>query len=409
MARSPLDADGAEAGPLIFLVAGEASGDNLAGRLMAALKRKTGERVRFAGVGGPAMVREGLDSLFPMGELSLMGLAEILPHLPRIRRRLRQTVAEIERLAPDAVVTVDSPEFAFRVARRIGHLGVPRVHYVAPHVWAWRPRRARKLAHCLDHLLALLPFEPRFFEGSGLPCSFVGHPVLEAGAERGDGAAFRARHGIAPDATVVSVLPGSRHTEVRRLLPVFAQAVRLLGRNRPGLTVAVATVEAVRDEVTAAVRAWPMPTIVVTEPAEKYDAFAASRAAVAKSGTVTLELALAGVPMVVCYKVSPVTAFLARRLVSVDHVALVNLLADRQVAPELLQAACTPQAIVEAVEPLLTDEAERAAQLSGFRDVVARLGGVSPAPSERAAEVVLEVIQRRNTAESRRRAAIKVP
>jgi lipid-A-disaccharide synthase len=197
---------------------------------------------------------------------------------------------------------------------------------------------------------------------------------------------------------VVSVLPGSRHTEVRRLLPVFAQAVGLLGRNRPELTVAVATVDAVRDEVAAAVRAWPMPTIVVTEPGDKYDAFAASRAAVAKSGTVTLELALAGVPMVVCYKVSPVTAFLARRLVSLRLVALVNLLSDRQVAPELLQEACTPHAIVEAVEPLLTDEAERAAQLSGFREVVGRLGGVSPAPSERAAEVVLEVIERRNAA-----------
>ena len=398
MARSALDVDGAEAGPLIFLVAGETSGDNLAGRLMAALKRKTGGRVRFAGVGGPAMAREGLDSLFPMGELSLMGLAEILPHLPRILRRLRQTVAEIERLAPDAVVTVDSPEFSFRVARRIGHLGVPRVHYVAPHVWAWRPGRARKLARCLDHLLALLPFEPRFFEGTGLPCSFVGHPVLEAGAERGDGAAFRARHGIAPDATVVSVLPGSRHTEVRRLLPVFAQAVGLLGRNRPELTVAVATVEAVRDEVATAVRAWPIPAIVVTEPEEKYDAFAASRAAVAKSGTVTLELALAGVPMVVCYKVSPVTAFLARRLVNLHHFSLVNLLADRQVAPELLQEACTPQAIVEALEPLLADEPARAAQLAGFREVVGRLGGVAPTPSERAAEVVLEVIQRHNAA-----------
>ena len=227
---------------------------------------------------------------------------------------------------------------------------------------------------------------------------FVGHPVLEAGAERGDGAAFRARHGIAPDATLVSVLPGSRHTEVRRLLPVFAQAVGLLGRNRPELTVAVATVEAVRDEVATAVRAWPIPAIVVTEPEEKYDAFAASRAAVAKSGTVTLELALAGVPMVVCYKVSPVTAFLARRLVNLHHFSLVNLLADRQVAPELLQEACTPQAIVEALEPLLADEPVRAAQLAGFREVVGRLGGVAPTPSERAAEVVLEVIQRHNAA-----------
>ncbi len=382
-----------EPGPLVFLIAGEASGDELGARLMAALKRRTGNRIRFAGVGGAAMVREGLDSLFPIGELSLMGLAEIVPHLPRLLRRLGETAAEIARLRPQAVVTIDAPEFSFRVARRIAHLGIPRLHYVAPQVWAWRAGRARKLAGTVDRLMALLPFEPPYFEDAGLACDFVGHPVIESGADRGDGAAFRTRHGIAPEATVVSVLPGSRHNEVRRLLPVFEEAVEILTRARPGLVVAVATVEAVRDEVTAAVRTWPRPGIVVTDPAEKYDAFAASRAAIAKSGTVTLELALAGVPMVVCYKVSAITAFLVRRLAKVDHAGLVNLLTDRVVAPELIQEACTPAAIAAEIAPLLDEGAARAAQLAGLEAVVQRLGGRSPAPSQRAAEVVLSVIE----------------
>ncbi|MCH8098372.1 MAG: lipid-A-disaccharide synthase [Proteobacteria bacterium] len=393
MTDAPPDNKLDEAGPLVFLIAGEASGDDLGARLMAALKRRTANRVRFAGVGGAAMAREGLDSLFPIGELSLMGLAEILPHLPRLLRRLGETAAEVARLRPRAVVTIDSPEFSFRVARRIAHLGIPRVHYVAPQVWAWRKGRARKLSGTVDRLMALLPFEPPYFEDAGLPCDFVGHPVIESGADRGDGAAFRTRHGIAPEATVVSVLPGSRHNEVRCLLPVFEGAVELLARQRPELVVAVATVEAVRDEVTAAVRTWSRPGIVVTGRAEKFDAFAASRAAIAKSGTVTLELALAGVPMVVCYKVSAITAFLARRLLKVDHVGLVNLLTDRVVAPELLQDACTPAGIAEQVAPLLERGAPRAAQLAGFEEVVGRLGGKSPAPSERAAEVVLGIVE----------------
>ena len=396
MAESPTDNKTdtpGEAGPLVFLIAGEASGDNLGARLMAALTRRTANRIRFAGIGGAAMAREGLASLFPIGELSLMGLAEILPHLPRLLRRLSETTAEIARLRPQVVVTIDAPEFSLRVARRSGHLGIPRVHYVAPQVWAWRPGRARKLAGCVDRLMALLPFEPPYFEDAGLPCDFVGHPVVESGADAGDGAAFRARHGIAPEATVVSVLPGSRHNEVRRLLPIFEAAVNILARDRPGLVFAVSTVEAVREEVAAAVGTWSRPAIVVTDPAEKFDAFAASRAAIAKSGTVTLELALAGVPMAICYKVSAVTAFFARRLVTVDHAGLVNLLTERVVAPELIQEACTPVGIAEKIAPLLDDGATRAAQLAGFEAVVARLGGKSPAPSERAAEVVLEVIE----------------
>ncbi len=389
----PPDDQPGEAGPLVFLIAGEASGDNLGARLMAALKRRTGNRIRFAGVGGAAMAEEGLVSLFPMGELSLMGLAEILPHLPRLLRRLGETAAEVARLRPQAVVTIDSPEFSFRVARRIARLGIPRVHYVAPQVWAWRPGRARKLVGTIDHLLALLPFEPRFFEDAGLPCGFVGHPVVESGADRGDGAEFRARHGIAPEATVISVLPGSRHNEVGRLLPVFERAAELLARDRPEIVFAVSTVEAVREEVAAAVQNWVRPAIAVTDPAEKFDAFAASRAAISKSGTVTLELALAGVPMVVCYKVSALTGFFVRRLVRVPHASLVNLLADRVVVPELMQEACTPAVIAEIVAPLLDEGAARAAQLAGFEEVLERLGGSTPAPSERAAAAVLGIVE----------------
>ncbi|HSR72174.1 MAG TPA: lipid-A-disaccharide synthase, partial [Kiloniellales bacterium] len=214
--------------PLVFLVAGEPSGDLLGARLMAALEQESGGRARFAGVGGSAMTAAGLKSLYPMADLSHMGLAEVVPHLPRLIRRLGETVTAIARLRPDIVVTIDSPEFSFRVARSARRLGIPLVHYVAPQVWAWRPGRARRLAQRVDHLLVLLPFEPAFFERFGLACSFVGHSVLESGAARGDGAAFRRRHGLAESTPLVAVLPGSRGGEVRRLLPVFGPALARL-------------------------------------------------------------------------------------------------------------------------------------------------------------------------------------
>ncbi|MFQ6018572.1 MAG: lipid-A-disaccharide synthase [Kiloniellaceae bacterium] len=378
--------------PLVFLIAGEPSGDSLASRLMLALRRRTGDRIRFAGVGGRAMAGQGLNSLFPMSELALMGVVEVLPHLPRLVRRLRETASAIDRLKPSAVVTIDSPGFSLRVARRIRGSPVPVIHYVAPQLWAWRPGRGRKVARLVDHILALLPFEPQFFAEFGVPCTFVGHPVLESGADRGDGPAFRARYGVGPDAPLVAVLPGSRNTEVRRLLPVFGQALHLLARERPGLTAVIPSVDSVAGTVTAATEAWSLPTISVTDPREKFDAFAASQAAVTKSGTITLELALAGVPMVVAHKVNPATALLARRLISVINVSLVNLLAAQQVVPELLQKACTPEAVAEALGRLLEDDGQRAAQQAGFRKAIGSLGGLAPAPSERAADVVLRII-----------------
>ncbi len=377
----------------MFIVAGEASGDNLAAKLMAALRSATGDRVRFEGIGGASMAAQGLSSLFPMRDLSLMGMAEILPHLPRLIRRLRATAAAIESSRPSVVVTVDSPGFSFRVAKRIRPLGIPLIHYVAPQLWAWRPGRGRELAGLIDHLLALLPFEPEFFESYGVPCTFVGHPVIEAGLAEGSASRFRERYGLADSSPMVVVLPGSRHTEIRRLLPVFGRALHLLAERHAGITAAIPVVEAVAETVRATVSRWRVPALLLDNTADKIDAFAAATAAITKSGTVTLELAIAGVPMVVCYRVNPLTAMLMRRLLKVDTVALVNLLAGQRLVPELLQDRCTPEAIAGTVSDLLDHPESRESMRVKLRAAVARLGDRSPSPSARAAEVVLSAIE----------------
>ena len=378
--------------PLIFLIAGEASGDDLGAGLMAALQRLTGGKVRFAGVGGGQMAEQGLSSLFPMAELSVMGFAEVLPHLPGLVRRLRETVAHAEARRPAAVVTIDSPGFNFRVARRLKGSGYPLIHYVAPTVWAWRPGRARRVAAYLDHLLCVLPFEPPYFESQGLSCTFVGHPVVERGADRSDGAAFRRRHGFAGDVPLLCLLPGSRRGEATRLLPVFADTLARLRRERPNLIAVVPTVEEVAGTVARATSSWPSPPLVLTDVTEKYDAFAAANAALAASGTVALELAMAGVAAVIAYRMNPLTAALARRLIRVRFVNLVNIILDREAVPEYLQGDCRAEKLVQALEGLLDDEDARNAQAAAGRDALRRLGLGGPAPSGRAAQVVLDVI-----------------
>jgi len=379
--------------PLIFLMAGEPSGDALGARLMAALKRETNGEVRFAGIGGTLMTAEGLRSEFPMEELSIMGLAEVLPRVPRVLRRIRETAARIKVLRPSAVVSIDATGFCFRVERRVGHLGIPLIHYVAPMVWAWRPWNARIIARFLDHMMTLLPFEPPYFERVGLPATFVGHPVLEEGADRGDGPGFRARHGIAGDLPLLAVLPGSRRAEVRRLMPIFAETLVRLKAEFPELRVVVATVPTVAAEVTEAAARWPVPAIVLRDRVEKYDAFAAADAALAASGTVALELALAGTPMVIAYKVNFVTAALLRLfLMRVRFANLINLMLDRALIPELLQFRCRPDRLAEAVGRLLRDPATGAAQIAAAAPVLRKLGREGPAPSTRAARTVLGVI-----------------
>jgi lipid-A-disaccharide synthase len=373
--------------PLIYLVAGEASGDVLGARLMAALRARRAE-LAFAGVGGEQMALQGLTSLFPMRDLALMGLAEVLPRLRHLRRRLHRTAADIAARQPDVVVTIDSPGFTLRLLRAIRPLGVKRVHYVAPQVWAWRERRVRHYRGLWNQLLCLLPFESAFFARHALPATFVGHPVLESGADRGDAARFRATHNIEATARVLTVMPGSRRTEVARLVPILGATLQRLPDVVPVVPVAAPVAQAAHEGT----REWLRRPVLVTELQDKHDAFAASAAAVTKSGTSTLELAMAGVPMVVTYRVHPLTAAIARRLFTVSHVSLVNLLAGRAVVPELLQEACTPDRLAESLRLLLDEPAAASAQRAGYRDVLRSLRPPGGSPSDAAAAAVLGVL-----------------
>lgn len=380
--------------PLIYLIAGEPSGDLLGGRLMIALTALTGGEVRFAGIGGERMAIAGLDSLFPMSELSLMGIAEVLPQVPRLLRRIDQTVAEIRSLRPAVLVTIDAPSFTLRVARRLADDGIPRIHYVAPQVWAWRPGRAARLAGRIDRLMALLPFEPPFFTAHGLDCRYVGHPVLESGADQGDGARFRARHRVPAHAPLMAVLPGSRRSEVTRLLPIFGETVRRLVRGLPDLRIAVATVPGVAAQVAAAVQDWPGHPALVRDESEKHDLFAAADVALAASGTVALELAMARTPTIVAYRFSPLSWIAVKAMIKVRYAALPNIILDRMVVPELLQGDCRPDRLEEALRRLIANRAERTEQRVAADAVIDRLrGDADEAPSRRAARVVLESLR----------------
>jgi lipid-A-disaccharide synthase len=378
--------------PLIFLIAGEPSGDALGAKLIRALKEARPGQVRFAGVGGERMAAEGLQSIFPLQDIAVMGLTEVLPQLPRILRRLRQTVAAIRNQRPAVLVTIDAPSFCLRIARRVRPLGIPVVHYVAPQLWAWRPERVKKLIGLIDRLMLLLPFEKTFFEQAGVPSVHVGHPVLEE-LDAPRAADFRARHAIPQGAPLLVVLPGSRQGLVGRMLPVYGAALDRLRARHRGLRVVVPVVAGTAEAVAKAVRSWAVAPILLRDPAEKRAALAAADAALTTSGTATLELAVFELPMVVTYKVSALSAWLARRLIRVPHVAMPNLIADRLIVPELLQEACTPERIAAAVEDLLDDPAARAAQKAALAEVCDKLGRGGPRPSARAASVVLSAIR----------------
>lgn len=381
--------------PLIYIIAGEASGDILAAGLMQSLKKMTGGQIRFSGVGGDRMAAEGLTSLFPISEMAVMGIFEVLPHVPKLLRRIGQTVDNILKLQPDALVTVDSKAFTLRVQKRLfkrraagQNIPFPLVHMVAPTVWAWRPGRAKAISKFLDELLVLFPFEPSYFEEHGLKTTFVGHPASEQ--PTGDGARLRARSRIPPKAPVLGVLPGSRPGEVRRLLPDFSETVRRLAPRYPNLRVLIPTVPGVADMVRDGVKSWPVQPVILENAADKYDAFAAMNAALAASGTVTLELALAGVPTVVAYKVNPLSAPIGRRLVNQDAVVLANWILGKVVQPLFLQENCTPEALTVAVGRLFDDTKARSGSIAAGQALREVLGTGDIAPSDRAALAVAE-------------------
>ncbi len=378
---------------LVYLLAGEASGDLLGGRLMAALQRRRPE-LEFAGVGGDRMAEQGLASLFPMHELALMGFLEVLPRLRRLKRLMAMAEADILARKPAVLVTIDAPGFTLRLAERVKPSGVKVVHYVAPQLWAWRPGRVEKLKRRVDEVLALLPFEPVFFEKHGMAVRFVGHPVLEGGADTGDAARFRASHGLRADEPVVLVMPGSRRGEISRLLGIFGEALRLVAAEVPGIRPVVPLAGAVAEAVRAGTRDWPVPPILVSTTAEKHDAYAAAAAGLIKSGTSSLEVALAGVPHVVGYRLNPITSAIIRRLIQVPFVSIVNLLAERAIAPELLLEHCNPRELAAALLPLLRDPAAAEAQREGFRQVMGQLRPPEGLPSEAAAAAVLEMLDR---------------
>lgn len=376
----------------VYLVAGEPSGDLLASRLMRALKKKTGGDVRFYGVGGETMAQEGLTSLFDSSELAVMGLMEVIPSIPRILKRISQTVQDIVDKKPDVVVTVDSWSFSARVnkALKARKTGIPQFHYVAPQVWAWKKKRAKTCGRYIDELFALLPYEPPYFEPHGLKTDFVGHPVVEGGASKGDGAAFRKEHGIAAGAPLLCVLPGSRRSETKYLLPVFQETVSRLKQKYPALRVVVPTVVTVAEKVKKAVASWNVPVTVVTGEKARYNAFAAANAALAASGTVALELAMARVPYCIAYKMNPISSFLAPLVVKGKYVNLVNILADKLIVKEFLLKNCRADWLANEVDLLLSDETYRQTQISQASQVLNLLGaGQAETPSDKVADILL--------------------
>ena len=380
----------------LMLVSGEPSGDALGGQLMAALTKLTGGRVKIVGVGGEAMAAQGLKTLFPLDDTSVMGLGDVVPKIPKILRRIRQAADFAAETSPNAVVLIDSPDFTHRIARRLKRISprIVTINYVAPQVWASRSWRARGMADYLDLVLALLPFEPGFFERYGLKSVFVGHPALERAGLINGGAEFRSRHGIAREAPLLAVLPGSRNSEIRFLFPEFRKAVELLAPRVPGLVTVLPTVPNVAARVRAGTQGWPVPLTIVEGQNEKFAAFDAANAALAASGTVTTELALSHTPMVVAYKFGPLTYAVGKPFVHVKYATIANLLLDREAVPEFIQSRCAAPLLADAVLPLLTDRGAGARQVADLDEAMRRLGLGGEIPSVRAARAILEFLGR---------------
>lgn len=378
----------------LFLVAGEHSGDALGAKLMAALNRARPSGFIYGGLGGEGMAREGLASLYPMADVAVMGPVSIIARLPRLVARVYQIVDAALAFKPDAVVIIDAPEFTHPIAKRIRKRApaIPIIDYVSPSVWAWRPGRARKMRPYVDHLLALLPFEPEAHQRlGGPPCTYVGHPLIERAAEWQalDAAPLQTRLALDPDRPVVVLLPGSRSTEVGRLMAPFGGTIDRMRAQGENPHVIIPVVAHLREQVEQAASNWSVRPHFVDGDDDKHRAFKLARAALAASGTVTLELALMGVPMVVGYKVDKLSAPVLRRLIKAQSIILANLIVGKNAFPEFIQERCEPQFLAPALTDLLRDTPERAAQVAALAGIAEKMHLAEGKPSAAAAEIVL--------------------
>jgi lipid-A-disaccharide synthase len=369
-----------------FIIAGEASGDLLGAKLIHSMKNLNSQ-IEFRGIGGKHMASEGLNSLFNMSELSIMGFVEILPHIPNILSRIQQTVDYITEWQPEVVITIDSPGFCLRVAKKLQGTNTKLVHYVAPSVWAYKPKRAKVFASIYDHLLTLLPFEPEYFIREGLDSRFIGHPVVEEDFTTIDQEAFRAKYNIACNKQIIAITPGSRKGEIKRLLPIFLEAINIIKQQLSDIyPVIVAT-----PELHSIIKAHGM--LIISDKEDKKACFKAATMAIAKSGTNTLEIAMAGSPMVTAYKVNPLSAILIQMMIKTRYVNIINILAGHEIIPELLQKNCTPKKIAESALNLLNNQQLRDEQVKLNNKQLTKLGlGSTPSPSEKAAHKLIEII-----------------
>jgi lipid-A-disaccharide synthase len=379
----------------IFLIATEESGDRLGANLMKVLRQRLGGAVRFEGVGGQSMAREGLVSLFPIERLSIMGLAAVVKQLPTILRLIRETAAAVTQVAPDVLVIIDSPDFTHRVARRVRARdpAIPIIDYVSPSVWAWRPGRARAMRYYVDHVLALLPFEPEeYVRLRGPPCSYVGHPLTEQIGGLRPGIDEQKRRDEAPP--VLLVLPGSRRSEIRHHMTAFGVTLGRLAAEGVPYDLILPTMPHLLEAVREGVKRWKVKPRIVIGEQEKRAAFRIAHAALAKSGTVTLELALAGVPMVAAYRAGAVEAWIMRRMIRSNSVILANLVIGENVVPEFIQQDCTSKKLLPALREVLADTPLRRRQLEAFAKIDAIMSTGNQPPSVRAADIVLATLRK---------------
>lgn len=381
--------------PLIYVMAGEVSGDIIGARLIREIKRLRRHKFSFAGVGGEQMTKEGVQSLFPISEMAVMGIFELVPHVPNLIRRIHETVQDIITKKPVAVISIDSKAFTMRVAKLIqkqqkeSDNEIKLIHMVAPTVWAWRPGRAKNISKFLDHLLTLFPFEPPFFTRHGLPTTFIGHPLAEQPV--GCSSIYRNIHDVDEATKIICLLPGSRPGEIKRLLPIFKKTLDLLLKKYPNIHIAMPTVVSVEGMLRRKTLDWETPVSIITDPEMKLNAFAASSAALAASGTVTLELAVAKVPSVIAYKVNPLSAIVGYFLVNQDAVVLPNKLTDEEIFPLYLQWKCTPYNLYEAVIQKIENPTDQLIEVSDAIRNMLRPNGQSS--QNLAAQIIINLVE----------------